>query len=209
MLCDFTYAPLSSWPGDRTHPAKRRRSPFKASWTTTTDELDREVWHLGARTAIIEIGLDARHIRNDGLPRANAPQPGDPGVVLSLPRSMHGPLRYSCDAFDRWQDNLRAIVLGLESLRRVERYGIAKRGEQYAGWKALPAGAESAQRFSSIEDARHWLAELAGFASEDVDAGRHTDVEIARAALKRAHPDTGGTADDFRDAQSARAVLLA
>jgi hypothetical protein len=34
-----------------------------------------------------------------------------------------------------WQDNLRAVALGLEALRRVERYGIAQRGEQYAGWR--------------------------------------------------------------------------
>src|SRR5690606_5164123 len=80
-------------------------------------------------------------IRLDGLPRANA-RPGHQGVVLAFD-SKYGPLKYATDTFDRWQDNLRAIALGLESLRRVDRYGITKRGEQYTGWRQLPAGGES------------------------------------------------------------------
>jgi hypothetical protein len=115
-MTEVTYGPLSTWPGPRTPASARRRSPFSAAWSTTTIELDRELHYLAARRAVIELDLEDRWFRLDGLPRANAPQPADPGVVLSLPDTKHGPLRYSCDAFTRWQDNFRAIVLGLESL---------------------------------------------------------------------------------------------
>lgn len=197
-----TFRPISSWPGSRTRDP--RPSPFRAAYSDTLGLLDQELQHLDARRVVIEMDLDESQIRLDGLPRAGA-RPATPGVVVSF-ESRHGPLRYACDRFTGWQDNLRAIALGLESLRRVERYGIATSGEQYAGWKALPAA--NGQRFTSAHDARHWLAELAGtITSEDVDAGRVSDRQIIAAALKRAHPDGGGDADLFRDAQAARKVL--
>jgi hypothetical protein len=46
----------------------------------------------------------------------------------------------ACDRFLDWEDNLRAITKTLESLRAVQRYGIVKDDEQYAGFKALTSG---------------------------------------------------------------------
>jgi hypothetical protein len=48
--------------------------------------------------------------------------------------------QFAVDKFATWQDNLRAIALGLEALRKVDRYGITKNSEQYTGWKQLEAG---------------------------------------------------------------------
>jgi hypothetical protein len=195
-----TYRPLSSWPGDRTPASARRRSPFKASWPMTIEELDREVFYLCGRLSgrvLIEIGLEERHIRLDGVPRANAPQPVDPGVILSFPESKYGPLRYACDRFDRWQDNLRAIVLGLESLRRVERYGIAKRGEQYAGWKQLPAAGATGTRDEARAALLRYLRDDVRYVPEALQG--LDDRGIARVALSNAHPDRGGDPDRFRD----------
>jgi hypothetical protein len=194
-MTEVTYGPLSTWPGPRTPASARRRSPFSAAWSTTTIELDRELHYLAARRAVIELDLEDRWFRLDGLPRANAPQPADPGVVLSLPDTKHGPLRYSCDAFTRWQDNFRAIVLGLESLRRVERYGIAKRGEQYAGWKQISAAT------LTRDQARDRLARVlrADPAYRDDRIDVLADTALARKALTRSHPDAGGDPDVFRD----------
>ena len=72
------------------------------------------------------------------MPRANA-SPKSPAVVIAF-ESKHGPLQYATDAFTHWQANVRAVALGLEALRRVERYGITKHGEQYTGWKQLGSG---------------------------------------------------------------------
>lgn len=51
-------------------------------------------------------------------------------------------LIYATDVCDYWQHNVRSIALGLEALRAVDRYGISRRGEQYAGFRGtLTAGA--------------------------------------------------------------------
>jgi hypothetical protein len=50
-------------------------------------------------------------------------------------------LVYATDACVYWQHNVRSIALGLEALRAVDRYGITRKGEQYAGFRAaLSAG---------------------------------------------------------------------
>lgn len=45
-------------------------------------------------------------------------------------------LVYATDVCDLWQHNVRSVALGLEALRAVDRYGISRRGEQYAGFRA-------------------------------------------------------------------------
>jgi len=55
--------------------------------------LERELDHLGARNAVIELSLEEAEIRIDGWPRASA-RPNDPGVVVSFD-SKYGPLRYA------------------------------------------------------------------------------------------------------------------
>jgi len=171
--------PITLWP----HPPTRdrRRSPFSATWSTTYGLLVREAQALGATSLVLQIAVGEDDIRLDGQIRANA-RPSHPGAIVSF-QSKHGPLEYATDVFTNWQDNVRAIALGLEALRRVDRYGIAKRGEQYRGWRALPAGADrSAAR-------GHDLIRQYGSVA---------------AALKATHPDHGGDTDDFAAVQAAR-----
>lgn len=173
--------PLTTWPGGAMTPSReRRRAPFRAGVPATLGQLRRELDHLGAREAVLELAIGEGDIRLDGLPRASA-RAEHPGVVLSF-ESRHGPLRYAVDRFDVWQDNLRAIALGLESLRRVDRYGMSGDGQQYRGWLALEAGGSLAAR------GRELIA-------------HHGSVA---AALKATHPDTGGDPDDFAAVQAAR-----
>ncbi len=139
---------------------------------------------LDAETVVIQVGLREDQIRLDGWPKSGASAPTHPGVILAF-ESRHGPLKYATDLFTRYEDNLRAIALGLESLRRVDRYGITKRGEQYSGWRQLPAGAADV---GDLERGRALIRE-------------HRSV---RAALMATHPDHGGDVDDFRAVQAAR-----
>lgn len=146
--------------------------------------LERELDQLGAENGVIELAVRESDIRLDGWPYAHA-RPEHPGVIVSFD-SKHGPLRYGTDAFPDWQENVRAIALGLEALRKVDRYGIGKRGEQYAGWKQLESGSQRLVE-RGVE-----LIEAAGG---------------ERQALKRHHPDAeGGSAEDFRAVQAARAA---
>lgn len=169
----------------------RRRSPFSAPWGRTVELLGREVKMLRPKTTIMEIDLRETDFRNDGLPRADRAARSS-GIVLTMLQTRHGHphLRYEVAEFDRWQDNVRAIALGLEALRAVDRYGVTRRGEQYAGWKALPVGSGA----PSADRGRELVGKLGGMT----------------AAMRATHPDTredGYTDRDFEDVQAYRELV--
>lgn len=166
-----------------------RYSPFKAPWPRTVELLAKELHAHGARDVILEVDLRERDIRADGLPRADR-NARTPGIVLSFKATsvVGSPeLRYEVATYDQWTDNVRAIALGLNALRSVDRYGVTRRGEQYAGWKALPAGAIGSG--GNVAHGRELIAAADGDLKE---------------AQRRAHPDHGGDPDDFRDVMAAR-----
>ena len=128
-----TFRPLE-WPV----PGGRRQSPFRGSWTSTVRLLAKELRAHGARGTVLEVDIAERDLRLDGLPCADRRAPTS-GIVLSFEATAVAgspKLRYEVGTFWDWQDNLRAIALGLEALRAVDRYGVTKRGEQYAGWRS-------------------------------------------------------------------------
>lgn len=207
-----TFRPIAAWPGPRTRTP--RRSPFAASWSSTTEILGRELRQLGARRLVVEVDCPESQIRVDGQPRADA-RFRTPGVILSF-ESRHGPLRYACDAFDRYRDNVRALALGLEALRRVERYGIASRGEQYTGWKQLPSGIAMGPAAMSVEEAAAFVAAesiespLSGrpcFTRDEVLADEGKARAAYRLAARRLHPDNGGSVEEFQKLEEAKGVL--
>lgn len=200
MSTEWRQRPIDEWPGERTK--HRQRSNFRTGWARVQELLDRELKMLNARAVVMLVALDAKDFRIDGQPRANA-RPAHPGVILSF-ESKFGPLRYACDRFDDFADNVYAIALGLEALRKVERYGITKRGEQYKGWTQLPPGTVMGLPMDREEAARV-LADLAyGSPSAPIE-----DVDAAyRNAVKHHHPDHGGDADLFRRATEARDRLV-
>ena len=123
--------------------------PFYSSWPDTVSLLARELRHLEAKRVVVELAVTEQDLRLDGMPRANARLYND-AVRISFD-SKWGPLRYETGEFATgaywqnggrpgWQSNVRAIALSMEALRKVDRYGVSKRGEQYRGWRALPTG---------------------------------------------------------------------
>lgn len=191
--------PLTTWPGKLTPGYDRRRSPFSATMRSTITTLSRELGCLAATDAVLEVAIPEGQFRIDGRPRATA-RAEHPGVVLSLPNTNVGPLRYAVDAFTTWQDNLRAIALALEALRRVERYGVVRRAEQYAGFRAI----ESAGRGpTSYAEALAFVSEHSGLADFD-----RADLDRAyRLAVRKLHPDAGGSAADFQRLGEAMEIL--
>lgn len=182
-MIDVRFRPIALWPHDSTpEHARRSRWTFRASWSDTLEMLDRELRLLDARDIVIGCGLREQDIRLDGWPRSGARDPAHPGVELSFD-TPHGRLVYATDVCERWEHNVRAIGLGLEALRAVDRHGITRRGQQYAGFKALPAGdGPSAARGRVIIEREGGI----------------------RQALMATHPDHGGDPAEFADVQAAR-----
>ena len=178
----YTFRPLPVWPHPSTPEWERRgRLTFKASWGNTLGLLEGELRRLDARGVIIAAGFTESEIRLDGMIRANARQPIHPGVEISFDS---GGKRYvyATDVCDLWQHNVRSIALGLEALRAVDRYGITRRKEQYAGFAQITGGGPDAQRGRVLVEQAGGLV----------------------AALKRHHPDHGGSARDFVDVDAYR-----
>lgn len=200
MECNFIFRPLDNWPGERKRNPKS--SPFRSRYHQTLKLLNKELLMLDVREVVIQIDLPESKIRIDGLPRSGA-RPDYQGVMLSF-KSKYGHLRYATDVFDFWQDNLRAIALGLEALRKVDRYGITKRGEQYTGWKQLPA---AITEVSDILAAAEFLARYSGLAAEDIIRDEAIYHRAYRSSALKLHPDKGGTVNKFTLLQKAKKLL--
>jgi len=131
-------------------------------------------------------------------------------VAISF-ESSFGPLRYATDAHERqyswakldgWQANVRAIALSLEKLRAVDRYGVTRRGEQYAGWRAIEA---PKSEFPTADAAAKWMR---AYADDTLSLGEYpTFGALYRAMAKVMHPDKGAPRADWDRLDEARRVL--
>jgi len=222
-VIDAEFRPIETWPGEMTPEGKRQQSRFSANYSDTLNDLDRELAHLRAKLVVIEVALKPGQIRLDGWPKSGATAPTHPGVIVSF-ESKHGPLRYATDAFKGsgyggylvgWQANIRAIALSLEALRRLDRYGVSGRGEQYTGWSALPPGSIAAGApVMTVQEAAAFLIDAAGLTPGHDISGPDAVIDSAinraeayRRAAKHLHPDAGGTTTDFQKLEDAKRIL--
>jgi hypothetical protein len=182
--------PIREWPGAMTRT--RIRAPFSANLASTMEILNRETRALQGKNVRIQIAVPASKFRLDGMPYADA-KAEHPGLILTLD-SKHGPLSYPCETFLTWQDNLRAIALALEALRKVDRYRVTKNGEQYRGFLAIEGATAMPAAFTSAADAELFIMSLLG----DADLDGMGPRAVMRAAKRAAHPDTGGTTELFQ-----------
>lgn len=218
----LTYAPIKTWPEGWVRGQEAPHwSPFRSTWKSTLEILSKELTALSAVHAQVQIDISERQVRIDGGLREGTKVEYH-GCILSFETDAHGTLTYACNEYDRpagnraesWRHNLRAIALGLEALRKIERYGIANRGQQYAGWAELPSGI-ALPAAMTIDQAAAFIAEHAGRPWEGGDLldapnmPHHESVERAfKAAVKNLHPDMdAGDAEMFRKLVSARDVL--
>jgi hypothetical protein len=184
----YEMRPMVAWTDPETNP-RRGSQIFKASWRDTLDLLGDEVGKLGGDLVVVQVDVREGDIRLDGMLKANA-KVGHPGVAISF-ESSFGPLRYATDAHERqyryasldgWQANVRAIALSLTALRAVDRYGVSRRGEQYTGWKALPAS--TGVTFPSADEALRWMR-----AQDELEGAELTPTALYRKLARRWHPD--------------------
>lgn len=200
-----------SWPmhWKRTPPDERRRAGFSRSvdaersvWEgaqrvqkkykkaeavnvpVALDRLDAELSRLGATDEILSSNLPVG-IR--GVPLGNRAEPTDPGAAVYV--KLNGkPLVFACDKWDRVADNIAAIAQHIDALRRIERYGVGRVEQAFAGYKALPPSAED------------WRIVLG--------VGEYATIEQVDAAFlekaKSAHPDVGGSHEEMSRLTAAR-----
>jgi DnaJ-class molecular chaperone len=100
------------------------------------------------------------------------------------------------DSYSDLEDNLHALASSIEALRRIERYGSSDLLERaFRGFKALP---ETAGGF------KWW--EVLGVS---MNATEEQVQEAFRVKVKTAHPDNGGSAEEFNNVTRAREMALA
>ncbi len=173
-------------------PRATESSPFRSSWGQTETLLLHELAALRSRESVLMLDVDEGDLRLDGTLRASA-KPTAPGAALAVASATKGNLLFVCGRFRSWQDNIRAIALGLEALRKIDRYGIVNTDEQYRGWQAIAAAAS--------EDG--WVIVLSEFSGMTPQAVRAEPDEAYRRAAMATHPDVGGNSEDFRAVKNA------
>lgn len=176
-----TWRPLPAWP----YPPVRRLegSRLRAPWETALDRLEDEIARLRGSDVVIGVVVDEGQISFSGQLKAGGrTRFGYRGVEVSFDVPKRGRLVFHTDAYDDVTANVRAIGLGLEALRAVDRHGITAGAEQYAGFAMLSAGGPDAARGAALVEAAGGLTQ----------------------ALKKHHPDHGGTAEAFADVQAYR-----
>ena len=204
-----TCRPIDQWPGE--YSKARTRSPFSAKWEQTLKDLAAELRHLEAKGIVLMVAVEERDIVVDGTrPRAGA-RAAHPGVILAF-GSKNGPMKFACDRFNSWEDNVRAVALGLHDLRRLDRYGITKKGEQYRGWKQL-SGA-TVEPAMTVESAAEWLATMMRHLNSKMEPVATTFLSNInqyqasfREAAKKLHPDAGGSDEFFKRLMEVKRVL--
>jgi hypothetical protein len=189
----LTVRPISAAARARMTGNGTESSMFRSTWTSTQDLLEREVRMLRGRGVILMIDVAEADIRLDGKLRADA-KPFTSAVAVAFESPTKGPLLFCCGRYRKWQDNVRAIALGLEALRAVDRHGIVRSTEQYEGFRQIAGG-------SSVEDWVSTLSAYSGWSHADVRADREGAY---KAAVKMAHPDNGGSSQAFARVQAAR-----
>ncbi len=128
-------------------------------------------------------------LRRDGLPYAGQKQPADCGVAVYFKRKG----KPFCFASDKWatvEENLWAICLTIDALRKIERAGVSDMLDRaFTGFLALPSP-------------RPWWDVLGVSPSASSEAIK----QAYWARAKECHPDAGGDVAKFQELQAAYAA---
>ncbi len=189
--------PIETWPGEQRQPLEREHSLFKTKWTDTERLLNRELGAIGATQVVMHMDVRERDIRKDGELRADA-RPNSPAVMVAFNHPKLGALVYPCDTYLNHKDNVRAIAKALEALRMVDRYGVTRNGEQYAGWRKLPPGSGKTEGGMTISQAAQMIADLSGYLVDDILARRETYSTARLRGVWKVHPDHGGSNSGYQ-----------
>lgn len=218
-MIQVIYQPIERWP--RVLKRQRKGSQFRIKSVDQAIRLLRKELEAlgGVNQAVIQLAMRANDFRQDGLPKVHA-NVEHPGMIVSFERKVNRwdasksksitetvNLSFPCDTYYTWPDNLRAIALALEALRKVNRYGVTQSDEQYRGWTALPPPGQTAVR--STMDLTTASITLCG---DGITGAMILEKpEYAKAAYRAKtlihHPDRGGTNAGWQSISDAWEVI--
>jgi hypothetical protein len=174
------------WPAGFKRTARHLRtgSKFKQTLDAAQRNLRRELSLLGARDLIISTNVPLRQDGGIYATWANGKQPDDVGVAVYFTRKGK-PQVLACDTWSKIHENLYAIALSVGAMRGLDRWGVSDILDRaFTGFAALP---------SSIVTPLDWR-EVLGCP----DAITLEDANDAyKRARSKAHPDNGGTSEQF------------
>jgi hypothetical protein len=179
-----TWRPLPAWPYE---PRPKRPSRFDSTWEATLDKLEREIAAISGTDVVIGIVCDESQISMSGtLKNGSRASLRHPGVEVSFEVPGGRRMVFHTDTYSHLVWNIRAVALGLEALRAVERHGITSNvGEQYAGFAAIGPGGPDPDRGRVIVERNGSVAKalFATHPDHGGDPGQFADVEAYRKAI--------------------------
>jgi hypothetical protein len=131
-----------------------------------------------------------------GLPASNQAEPADTGVAIYFTlrfavngRQFERPTVLTCDKWRKTADNIKAIAKDIEAQRARQRWGCTSIEQAFQGYRAIPekCGGPS------------WWALLAIPSTATKEQIKDRFRELA----KTAHPDKGGSPDQWNVLQQA------
>jgi hypothetical protein len=180
------------WPDGWARTKYRQESRFKTGFGAARQLLFAEISRMGGIRPILSTNVP---LRNDGMPRANMPNPSDPGVAVYFVYKKND-MVFACDKYHKVMDNIYSIAKTIDAMRGIERWGASDMMERaFRGFKALTAQASQPWR------------DVLGI-SHEIQATPQLVSERFRELAKRHHPDLGGDADKLNEVVQARDLAL-
>lgn len=165
----------------RFHTKTGRYKTRKKTVAEARGELMNELELLGAKNIIISTNIKTR---NDGMPYSNAAEPEDSGVAVYFSLD-ENPRCIPCDKWDRVADNIYAIAKTINALRGIDRWGTKQIiAAAFSGFKALPENAGGVKWWKVLD--------------VDSDASGKEIKKAFKDRIKQAHPDKGGSTQEFQ-----------
>lgn len=167
-------------------------SPYEAA-----KDLHAELERLGASHIVITSMLPTRH---DGLPYADGrADKQDPGIAVWCVHQGRERV-FACDKWRTPGENIHALVLSIEAMRGLSRWGVADVVEKaFAGFAALPAGSGENVNARPVIPQRPWPEVLDAKALIAAKLPKADVLVLVKARYREkiaaAHPDRGGSVE--------------
>lgn len=189
------------WPTgfDRTAPGDRARtSKFSSTIGKTTEAIATQMDRMDVDEWRASTGSGGAHVKGNGLPKATA-NPDDPGIAVYWTKN-GDQYAVACDRWWRLVSNAREVLLWIEETRKRGDRPVVTGDAQFAAAR-LPSGKED-DPVVALDEKPHVILGV------QPDAPENVVKAAARQAKASAHPDQGGSREEFQRVKAAEEAML-